>query len=262
MMKSPLKDSPLRNPGEALDQQINDLIVDKGLTYTIYIVFIGSITFMEWLRWWRDIPPAPVVYTVIFLSVCSYFVPKIIKVRKQLKHLRQGRDGEKAVGQYLESLREAGAKVFHDIPAETFNLDHVVISSSGIYVIETKTYSKPSAGRAIVLYDGSSVQLNQKSITDKPIVQVRAAANWLQALLQESTGRRYKIKPVVVFPGWYVEPTSEAKGSDVWVLNPRALPAFISNSKSRLGDDEVKLASFHLSRYIRGFNKTAAHGSN
>lgn len=43
----------------------------------------------------------------------------------------------------------AGVRFFHDVPADGFNLDHVVISPRWIYVIETKTISK-SAGDARV----------------------------------------------------------------------------------------------------------------
>ena len=62
-------------------------------------------------------------------------------------------------------------------------------------------------------------------------------------------------KPVVVFPGWFIEPTSEARNSDVWVLNPKALPTFISNSKDSLSIDEISMVAFHLSRYIRGYKE-------
>jgi hypothetical protein len=41
--------------------------------------------------------------------------------------LMQGREGEKAVGQYLERLRARGYQVLHDIPGENFNIDHVLI---------------------------------------------------------------------------------------------------------------------------------------
>jgi hypothetical protein len=250
-MKSPLKDSPLRNPGESLDRQIEELIHDKGMSHIIAIVFMGILAVMEWLRWWMDTPYSPILYTIMFVVTLVYSLPKIFNIKKLLRRLRQGRDGEKAVGQYLELLREQGAKVFHDIPGQNFNLDHVVIVHSGIYVIETKTYSKPENGRAVIIFDGLSVELNNLPKNNKPIIQVIAASSWLKTLLKDSTGRQFEIKPVVVFPGWYVEPTSEAKNSDVWVLNPKALPTFISNSKRRLSDEDINMATFHLSRYIR-----------
>jgi hypothetical protein len=254
-MKSPLKDNPLHNPGETLDKEIDKLINDDAMSQVMLITFLGVLTILEWVRWWMELPYSPYIYTLLFLVLLSYSLPKIFNIRKQLKALRLGRDGEKAVGQYLESLRANGAKVFHDIPGQNFNLDHVVIASSGIYVIETKTYSKPEKGRAVILFNGTSIRLNNLPENNKPIIQVSAAASWLKSLLQDSTGKQFVTKPVVVFPGWFIEPTSEAKNSLVWVLNPKALPTFISKSKSNLSDDEINMASFHLSRYIRSYKE-------
>lgn len=252
-MKSPLKDNPLHNPGETLDREIETLINDEALKYIIAPVFIGVLAMLEWWRWFMEQPPTPILYSIMFVIVLAYSLSKVFAIKKQLRSLRLGRDGEKAVGQYLENLRANGAKVFHDIPGQNFNLDHVVIASSGIYVIETKTYSKPEKGRAVIIFNGKSIRLNNLPENNKPIIQVTAAASWLKSLLQESTGKQFVTKPVVVFPGWFIEPTSEAKNSPVWVLNPKALPTFISNSKSSLSDDEINMASFHLSRYIRSY---------
>ena len=172
---------------------------------------------------------------------------------KKIKSLKQGRDGEKAVGQYFEHLRESGAQVFHDIPGDGFNLDHVVIHNNGIYVIETKTFSKPEKGEAKIAFNGEAIFLHGKIENNKPIIQVKAAATWLSNLLSERTGRKFTVKPVVVFPGWFIEETDKAKAKDVWVLNPKGLPAYISKRNSQLKDDEVKIAAFGLSRYIRTY---------
>ena len=66
--------------------------------------------------------------------------------------------------------------------------------------------------------------------------------------LKESTGKEFVIKPVVVFPGWFVESKNHNKH---WVLNPKGLPTFIQNQKEILSQEDVKLAAYHLSRYIR-----------
>jgi len=42
-------------------------------------------------------------------------------------------------------------------------------------------------------------------------------------------------------------------GQEVWILNPKALPTFISNEPVMLKDTDVHLTAFHLSRYIRTF---------
>jgi hypothetical protein len=43
------------------------------------------------------------------------------------------KDGEKAVGEFLERFREKGYRIFHDIVGGDFNIDHVLIGPSGIY---------------------------------------------------------------------------------------------------------------------------------
>ena len=43
---------------------------------------------------------------------------------------------------FLQRLRADGAQIFHDVPADGFNLDHVVVADKGIFVIETKTWSR------------------------------------------------------------------------------------------------------------------------
>jgi hypothetical protein len=78
------------------------------------------------------------------------------------------------------------------------------------------------------------------------------SVNLLVSLIRALTP--YILKNVVLFPGWFIEPTAESKQSDVWVLNPKALPAFISNSRKRLSVEDVSLVAYHLSRFIRKAN--------
>ena len=90
----------------------------------------------------RPSPPRPWFYTILAVVVVGYTVFRSVKTIRKVRQLKLGRDGEKVVGQFLEELRAKGATVFHDIPANGFNVDHVVISPKGIYIIETKTYRK------------------------------------------------------------------------------------------------------------------------
>jgi hypothetical protein len=177
-----------------------------------------------------------------------YCVPKIISVRQELLNLRLGRDGEKAVAEELENLRETGCIIFHDIIGNKFNLDHIVLSQKGIFVIETKTYSKPRGKEAKVHYDGTHLNIDSVGNKDDILVQAKAESTWLKDTLKESTGKEFNIKPVVVFPGWYVESSNHNK---YWILNPKGLPVFIQNEQEKLSKEDMKLVAFHLSRYIR-----------
>jgi hypothetical protein len=253
--RTPLKDNPLRNPGQSLDEQIRDLIQEKLIMHLIAIGFAFSIMMAEWIRYFRPHPPKPLLGTIIFIVVALFCGIKFYLGLKKIKKLRLGRDGEKAVGQFLERFRADGAQVYHDITSDTFNIDHVIVSSHGIFLIETKTYSKPIKGKAVIDYDGDQIQFNNGFKDQKILLQAKAGAKWIRDLIRESTGKDFLVQPVVVFPGWYVESKQPPFTYDVWVLNPRALPAFIKNGRHALSDEDIHLVSYHLSRYIRTFKK-------
>lgn len=253
--KSPLKSKPLRNPGESANEALQDLWMGKILSYFLMAGIFVTLAALESLRWYIEAPINPGLFIICAAIAVTVAVWKIRDEIKKSKCLALGRDGEKAVGQFLEGLRESGAKVFHDIPGVGFNIDHVVIHSTGIYVIETKTYSKPVRGDARLIYDGETVTANGFKPERNAIIQVRAASQWLVDLVQESTGMKFPVRAAVVYPGWFIESTAKAKLSDVWALNPKALPSFILNSKVTLKAEEVQLCAYHLGRYVRSSNK-------
>jgi hypothetical protein len=248
--RSPLKDAPLRNPGQSLDEQRAALLDDKVIAPLVMVLAAVVLACMEWWRYYFPQEPSPVLYTVIALLGIGYVAFQIWRVWPRLRALRQGRDGEKAVGQFLERLRETGYQVFHDVVGTGFNVDHVLIGPAGLFTIETKTFSKPPGPGVKIGFDGERIFVDGFEPDRDPVVQAKAQTAWLSELLTESTGRKFPARPVILFPGWFVE---QSKGSsrEVWVLNPKALPDFLANESEVLAAEDVKLASFHLSRFIR-----------
>ena len=245
--KSPLKAAPLRNPGQSLDEEITALWDDKAFFYFVFILGYLGIAAVDWFRWLTDTPIKPVGSTIVFLLVFSFSAYKLIGIKRTSERLKMARDGERAVGQYLDILREQGARILHDLIGDDFNVDHLVISEKGIFTVETKTYSKPVRGDARVRVINGEVYANAYKIDRSPLIQSRAQVGWVRELLKESSGKNFPVQGVIVFPGWYVEPCRE----DVWVLNPKALPAFIEKTSVKLPLEDVHLAYFHLSRYVR-----------
>jgi len=253
--RSPIKERPLRNPGEQLDYDIQDLWEKAS-----YYFFIGAalvvLTVYEWMIWFHPTTPKPWVTTLVTSAVICYSVYRIYKIKGEIVRLKMARDGEKAVGQYLDTLRKDGALVYHDIPGANFNVDHVIISAHGIFVIETKTYSKPQTGQARISVMDDTIRVNGNTPDRNPLTQARSLAQWIGNLIQDSTGKKFPIRPVVLFPGWYVDKVKTT--DDVWVLNPKALPVFVKNEPIKLKDEEVHLIAYHLSRYVRTANTSKA----
>ena len=248
--RSPIKDKPLRNPGQSLDEQLDELVIDKISQPLIIALLLVVLAGLEWSRYYFPQKPSPILYTVGALAGVGYAAYQIWRVWPRLRALKLGRDGEKVVGQYLERLRETGYQVFHDVVGTGFNVDHVLIGPAGVFTIETKTFSKRPSSDAKVTFDGERLVVDGHEPDRDPVVQAKAQARWLRELLAESTGRKFAVRPVIVFPGWWVE---QSKGStrEVWVLEPKALPGFLAQEPEVLSPEDVKLASYHLSRFIR-----------
>ena len=101
--RSPLKAPPLRNPGESLDEQIRDLVSDYALGPVMFAGMMIFITALEWLKYYQSVPPQPLLYSAIAAPALCYATWRFYRVRSEVKNRKLGRDGEKAVGQFLEA---------------------------------------------------------------------------------------------------------------------------------------------------------------
>jgi hypothetical protein len=247
---SPLKDRPLRNPGQSLDEALDRIAAEELLPYVLLPGFFWTLALVEWIARINSMPRSPGLYVIVAAVLTPWSAWRIWRLRRMVRGTKLGRDGERVVGQFLEGLRVDGARVFHDIPCEGFNVDHVVISEHGIFVVETKTWRKRAPNSRIAVREGGLYR-DGSHVDPNPIDQVKAEADWIRKLLKESTGKDLPVRAVVALPGWFVEPMDEATKAQAWVLEPKALPAFIENEPPTITSSDVAMAAYHLSRYIR-----------
>lgn len=180
------------------------------------------------------------------LSYCSF---KTWKNFSKLTKLRLGHTAEIATANELIGLQALGYQVFHDVQADGFNIDHLVIGKNGVFAIETKGRHKrnkdlrqtngggsgPSSGKKgyeVFYKDGC---LNFPSWTEtKPIEQAQRQALLLRERvsqwLTKATGSPVAATPALVFPGWYV--TSQSK-PPFPILNHKQLVGTIPKLKTQ-----------------------------
>jgi hypothetical protein len=250
--ESPLGKRPLHVPGQSLDDTINRLWDDRGLLYFALMTVFPTIALYEWARFASGAPPHPLIATIVAAVVTSYSIVGLLRLRKKTKGLRLGRDAERIVAEALDSLREQGCRIFHDVVADRFNVDHVVISKAGIFVVETKAVSKPPRpqGQPTVRVERGKITAGGADLGPGPLEEAKRHARWVRDLMRESTGKTLPVKPCIVFPGWSVEPMPKDE-RQVWVLNPGQLVGFIKNEPVHMREDDLHLAASHLSLYIR-----------
>jgi hypothetical protein len=247
--RSPLKDKPLRNPGQSVREQRFDFAYDKVLAPFLMALLMVYVAGMDWYRYFVPAKSMPWFSSSIALVTIAYAAWQYSRHWPKVQALRLAEDGEKAVGQMLESLRASGYQVFHDLVGENFNVDHTIIGPAGVFTIETKTWRKPAKGRAEITFDGETLLANGFEPDRSPAIQAKAQAQWLRQLLADSTGKTYPVRPVVLFPGWFIK-NSQDSFKELWVLEPKAFNKFLANEKPVLPPEDVSLAASHLSRFI------------
>jgi len=219
--RNPINNNLLRSPGESLRHRIEDVNLDIStylslvtilplMLYALYISF-SSLKNLSLF--------ANVFYFVISLFSIVFIIYKLIKLVTIKAKLSLGYDAELAVGQELNSMMRDGYWVFHDVPAENYNIDHVLVGVAGVFAIETKGRSKlkQKDGKADhrVIYDGYKLDFPGWSET-KPLDQASRQAKSLQTWLSSAVGEDVQVKPVLVLPGWFIERSS---GAGMIVLN-------------------------------------------
>lgn len=245
--RSPIKDAPLRNPGQSLDEKRTDLAIDL-LFPAVVAIYLTMFWLYDLWRAYRNAPPMPWLTGTFAALGLVYAFWKFRRGIPELRSLRQALEGERSVGQGLEQLRSSGYSVYHDIVAGDFNVDHVLVGPAGVFTIETKTWSK-SRERATIVVDGKSALVNGRPPLEDFVSQARAQADWIGNLLKRSTGRDFPVFPVVVFPGWWIE--YKAKPRDFWLLNDKMLPGFLAKEPNRLSSEQTSMACFHLEAFVR-----------
>ncbi len=247
-----MKNKPLRLPGQSLNNEIRFLIDDKALNYILLPIFLLVFTIWNWLLHYQiiKITPSSLKFLTLFTILISiYCVFRIFKLIRKIKRLKLGRDGEIAVGQTLEYLRNKGFRIFHDIIGEGFNLDHVIVGEQGIFCVETKTYSKPSKGQCKITINHEGISVNGSKPNSKIFSQAKAQKAWLERKISLLTGINVPVQPVVVFPGWFVD--NKLDDNSIWFLEPKGLLKYIEKAKVTLDKRTVKFISNQLSQFIR-----------
>lgn len=258
---SPLTDELLRSPGHSLRKKIDD--IDDDLNASMAILFVTPIAALALHvsdSHFRGTPESILRYLLsiaVVLIATFYFGRRITKNLDQRRRYILGMEGELATGQELDQLMLHGCHVYHDIKAKHGNIDHVVVSRSGVYCVETKTISKfqSEAAKAEVIVDHNQNLLCFDSFQREiPVKQIDSQVSWLSKYLSSSTGDPVRVEGILALPGYFVKDRIGKervnKGSH-FVLNPVKPRAFFVRSRQVLSDQMVTRIAHQLERLCR-----------
>lgn len=236
--RSPFTDNFLRNPGESLNKkimEINDRVTENLVLLIttpilLYAIYISSLYFGNL----KNSALTLDIYVIAGIGFVVYSLIRLVKLLNLRRSYQLGYKGEIAVGQELNQLMRDGYYVYHDFPADKFNIDHIVVGASGVFAVETKARSKPTSkdrkADAKVKYDGRCLQF-PNGMDVQSIEQAKRQAEWLSKWLRSAVGEAVKVRPVVALPGWFVE---RVASGGIRIVNPKN---FRSIAKTKTGNN-------------------------
>jgi hypothetical protein len=213
---NPLTKSLARPPGTQLGRELGREQIETGFGI-LEIVFPSLVPILVYAQTKEKIlsgePLAVGLLMVVLIGWAiwvGYSTWKLLKRFDRIRVLRLAYECELAVGQELDLLMLNGFRVFHDIPAGNFNIDHIVVGECGVFAVETKGRSKrlngPEEGKKgyQVIYEGGVLKFPGWRDKESP-EQASRQAKWASKWLSDATGLKVPVRPVVVLPGWYIE---------------------------------------------------------
>lgn len=241
--RSPLSAKLLRGPGETLRRELDEILWDftgylAALWAAPMIIFAAHVS-QSHFGGAPDTVGRWIFGGVTMVVAAAYLLVKLLRLSKLRFELQHGLEAEIAMGQELDQLMREGAIVYHDFPAEGFNIDHVVLTPNGMYAVETKGRMKPDRGGgkkdATVEFDGKVLSFPEWK-DSKTLEQAARQVRWLSKWISSAVGEPVAVKPVVALPGWWVE----LKGrGDVMVISGRQASSLLNGRQAAPFSDKL-----------------------
>ena len=227
----PFKDAVMREPGYS-QLKAREKIMDELDLHLLVLPLYPLMMYTTYLQM-RLSNGEVSLFTISLLvatslALIAHSLYKIWCLQAKMHCLKLGYAGEVAVGQALNQLMLQGYQVFHDVPFNHFNADHVVVGRAGVFVVETKLRTKRSTTNRKehsykVRFDGKALYFPDRpkvpcvSALEQASNEAKSVGNWLT----QATGEPVTTQPVLALPGWWINGTN--KQGLVWVFNHKQL---------------------------------------
>lgn len=214
------EDRLLRGPGESLRKEVmrideNMMLELAGGIIAALIILPAFASLAKYLGAGSGI--ALLSASLAFLLTTFLSARRIIGLWKRRQNHHLGWFGERVVAEKLAPLRFSGWRIFHDVPflsnGKPFNMDHVVISEGGLFVLETKIRrmggQRNSGKQDEVCFDGQALHWPRYKNDESGLIQAERNAATLTTWIEKEIGEKVPATPILVIPAWSLKITGK-----------------------------------------------------
>ena len=223
--EEPFTDLPLRLPGEST-RKAADAYFDKAIEWLLLLAGASALAgFAVAMAPEANRPVTAITFGVFVLIVALVSGPRLMKSLRAYWNYQLGFKGERVVAEELNQLLSQGWRVFHDVPFDGYNVDHVAVGPVGVFAVETKTRRKwkdraTVHAAHIVVWDGKQFTWPSGTKNEFGLDQAVRNAKTVGDFLSKATGESVSCQPVLTLPGWFIEPAGRG---NVIVASPKGL---------------------------------------
>jgi hypothetical protein len=200
--------------------------------FFLIIMFVGIYSYNKSVKTTATLGlPVILVVAVGFIYWVKAMGDRADAYSERALQARRGAVAEEDVGNLLGEL-PAGYFVVHDVASKRGNIDHIVISTKGILILETKSH------RGVVSCEGEMLMRDGKPFEKDFIKQAWAQAFSIRDLLTSQGISAPKPQPVILFANADVRVRKQVRG--VEIISRRYLPACLERLQNRMSAKEAE----------------------
>lgn len=180
----------------------------------------------------------------VAVAAAFWTVTELMDLSSEMGSWRTGADAEDRTARALAELEAEGFVVLHDRrkPGTRDNIDHVIVGPTGVFVVETKSYSGPLSIR------GDDVFVGGRRRTDI-VHHARSEADIVQAILAISGGGLL-VTPILCIHRAEL-PLLKAEVQGIRVVNERGLVRVLRRTAEVLDPQAVLQVAALLNKELR-----------
>ena len=115
------------------------------------------------------------------------------------KKTQKETDSKNNIKTLLDTLNNKKNKVYHDIKMESSMLDHLIISTKGLFILETKSYFQGQNEKLKIEFEKSKLFVNDK-INEEIIFKINFYSHKIIEKLKPLWEKDLEITKVILFP--------------------------------------------------------------
>ena len=244
-----------RVAGEDLLRKIKELEFQRVLDLLVLLYFL-ALAVLSWLLTFGIVAfnwMTSVVFTAISVVIAVRWMKKWRAINDEIKNKRKGLEGERLAAEMLDRLGNGeDTFVFHDILGNGFNVDHVVVSTKGIFTIETKHYDRSKCHE--YYFDGERLYAQMHDGRQYPcprlLPQMDGEANFIQGEIERRIGAKVGVTEVAILIGSYIRNPSKSLNK-YWLVNEKSFEPLFRVQREVLDAALVKLIAAQITEWVK-----------